>query len=390
MQTSEPGKRDETERLPLLLHSHPADVTPFVEALRANRDQILARWLQAVERQPFHRGREEGAGGDHIETLYDGLVTVLAQHSHRWSSDPGPRTTEAAQHHARKRAGQGLLASEIVLEFQLLRQEILEELHGQLPQDSPVADLLRVELLLSAALDEAIGAAADDFMATAAHDLRTPLTVLKGGAQMIRRQLAQEAPNQEMIANGADLIDAQVNRMEELLSNLLDVTRLLQDRLDIRPAPTDLRAVVDRVAGRLDPAARGRITIEQDAGELTGNWQASRIEQVVDNLLSNALKYAPEGPIRIRLSRDDGHARLEVSDQGIGMSREEQGQLFRRFYRSADVIERKIDGTGLGLYICHGIVEAHGGAIHVTSPGKGQGTTVIVTLPLAESPAQKR
>ena len=393
MNETEPGRPGAAERARLRAYASETDVTPYVEVLRAAREQILASWLEVVERQPFHLGRPEHAVSDEIPALFDALLKTLAEESPEGLPIENAAVAAAAKAHAQARAAQGLLPAEVVLEFRLLREEILHCLREHLSLEERVADVLGAQLLLSTAIDQAIGMgvnyfaeaverAKDDFIAIAAHDLRTPLTVLKGVVQLIARQAAAGTLDPDSLRSELAIVESEANRIDQLLTNLLDVTRVSEGRLEIHPSPTDLEAVVGKVLGRLGRETRARIEVAAEPNLPLGEWEESRIEQVVENLVSNAVKYDAGGPIQIALRRSGQALRLEIRDRGIGLGSEDQAQLFRRFYRSPEVIERKLEGTGLGLYICRGIIEAHGGEIRVTSPGRGQGTTASVLLPL--------
>lgn len=370
-----------------------ADLTPVVEVLQAKRDEILSRWLRAVEQQPCHLGRPARAVADNIPPLFDTIVANLAKDASIRGSSSSEDSEEPARLHAQARAAQGLLPAEVVTEFRLLRQEILHTLRKQIPEDENPSDLLGAELLLSDALDAAIGTAInyfvdaleeakDDFVAIAAHDLRTPLTVLKGTAQFLNRQAAAGSLSETDLRDNLQLIAAQAGRVDDLITKLLDITRVSAGRFDLASAPTDLEQVVHQVIERLGPEAQQRTVVQAPNRPLIGNWDTGRIEQLVENLMTNALKYAPTGPIHVTLDLEGNQANLQVRDEGIGLSTGDQAQLFRRFYRTREAIEQKITGTGLGLYIAHGIVAAHGGEIRATSPGPGCGSTFTVTLPV--------
>jgi signal transduction histidine kinase len=112
-------------------------------------------------------------------------------------------------------------------------------------------------------------------------------------------------------------------------------------------------------------------------------WDGQRLRRVIENIVSNALKYAPQGPVIIAATAaTDEHVAITIKDRGIGLSAEDKRQLFARYYRSPEVIRMKIEGTGLGLYIAKATVEAHGGKLHVESPGPGKGTTFHILLPV--------
>lgn len=384
---------DRADQERLLRYAQLADTHAYAEALRHRRDSILARWLQVTARQPFHLGRPERAVSDDIPLLLDALIAALADQPSSAPPSEYPGVLAAARGHAQTRARQGLLPAEAVTEFRLLRQEIVHALAEQLGERASATEMLSAQMLLGDALDGAIGIAVnyfidaleqakDDFVAIAAHDLRTPLTVLKGTAQLLRRQTRSGNLTPDALLRQLTALEQEATRMDQLIRNLLDVTHVRAGRLEVHPQPTLLRVVVDRVVDRLTREASERIEIQEQDASLVGDWEESRIEQVLENLISNALKYAPSGPIHISLARDGDGAVLTVRDEGIGLSQEDQAQLFCRFYRSPEVIERKLEGTGLGLYICHGIVEAHGGQIEARSEGKGKGTTITVRLPL--------
>ncbi|HZU75180.1 MAG TPA: sensor histidine kinase, partial [Dehalococcoidia bacterium] len=383
------------ERDRLAAYAEGVDLGPAIAELRTARQQVLDAWLAAVRAQPFHLGRPARAVSDHIPPLFDAVIDAMVRASIDQAVPDDDRIAEAAEQHAQARVAQGLLPAEIVVEFRVLREEMLHALASNLRAEA--AALVAAQMLIGAALDGAIGVAVDwfmqalerakdDFVAVAAHDLRNPLTPLKAAAQLVQRQLASSRPDPVALTRNTTIIVQAVERMEQLINNLLDVTRVQTGRLETQPGPCDLYAVVNRVVARQSEEARERTVVVAPQEPLVGIWEESRIEQVVENLLSNALKYAPEGPISIRVWRRGDSAHLEVQDQGIGLTAEDRAQLFRRFYRSPAVIDLKLDGTGLGLFICRGIIEAHGGELEAYSAGTNKGTTMTVTLPLEGHP----
>jgi signal transduction histidine kinase len=139
---------------------------------------------------------------------------------------------------------------------------------------------------------------------------------------------------------------------------------------------------VAAVVGRLEPAAAARVRVETVGADPVGHWDPVAIEQVVGNLLSNALKYAEAPtPIDVVVQAEAGTVQLTVQDQGIGLAAEEVAGLFRRYGRARSAVDREIGGLGLGLYIVRGLVEAHGGRVWAESPGPGRGTSISVLLP---------
>lgn len=218
----------------------------------------------------------------------------------------------------------------------------------------------------------------EDFISAAAHDLKTPLTALFGRAQLLQRRLRQGVmPDPEV----GDRIVADIKRLAALADELLDASRIGQGRLEVRPEPADLGDLVrDLHAGRADWA---RVRLRTD-GPLRGSFDRALIEQVVDNLVGNALKYSEADTlVTLSLLRDNGLAHLTVSDEGIGIPPAELEIVFERFRRGSNVAERHYAGIGLGLFICRGIVEGHGGRLWAES-GAGRGTIMHVTLPLAD------
>jgi PAS domain S-box-containing protein len=212
-----------------------------------------------------------------------------------------------------------------------------------------------------------------DFLAMVTHDLRSPLTTVRLGAQLLRRRQAYRAAS-------VDAILAQTDRMVRLIDDLADVVRLEAGVLPLRRGEVDLAALArDQAAAAQGQSARHAIGVAVPSDPVVGCWDRDRLAQILDNLLTNALKYCPEGgAVAVRVEADGGEARLSVSDQGPGIAREQQPRLFERFYR---VDATGAGGLGLGLYIARMLVEAHGGKIWAESE-PGRGSTFAVALPL--------
>jgi PAS domain S-box-containing protein len=230
--------------------------------------------------------------------------------------------------------------------------------------------------------------ARDEFLSIASHELRTPLSALLVQLGSVERTLDDKIPVQP----GVDRIDKvrgkvaaalrHTNRLTGLVDSLLDVSRLATRGLVIQPEPCDLADVVREVAERFaDEARRAGCELRLDVpGEVTGKWDRVRLEQVVTNLVSNAIKYGAGRPIDMAVDRVGaaGDARLVVRDHGIGIAEDDRARIFDRFERAAP--SRNYGGLGLGLYITREIVDAHGGAISVESR-PGDGATFTVVLP---------
>jgi signal transduction histidine kinase len=205
--------------------------------------------------------------------------------------------------------------------------------------------------------------ARDEFLSIASHELKTPLTSLDLNLQLLDRSLAS-LPSAERARRSAGASLAMSKRITQMIDELLDLTRIRAGKLILHREPVDLSVLVRDVAGRF----QGPLQVRGES-PLAGQWDPLRMEQVVTNLLSNALKYGDGKPVLISLQRGEGLARITVQDQGIGIPENEQERIFERFERSSTV--KGIKGLGLGLYITRQIVEAHGGQIRVTSrPGR--------------------
>ncbi|MCU1279153.1 MAG: Sensory box histidine kinase [bacterium] len=221
----------------------------------------------------------------------------------------------------------------------------------------------------------------DDFLSIASHELKTPLTSLKlqvqGLSMMPPASLSPE--DGARVKQTLDVIDRQVVRLDKLIANLLDVSRIAAGRLLIDPAEADLSTLVREVVRQFEPQlARCHCKLESRIEEsVVGWWDAPRIDQVVTNLISNAIKYGDGKPIELSVESTPESARVTVRDHGIGISPEDQRRIFGRFERAASL---SYGGLGLGLFISAQIVRAHGGTIRVESTPE-LGSLFTVELP---------
>jgi signal transduction histidine kinase len=219
----------------------------------------------------------------------------------------------------------------------------------------------------------------DEFVSSVTHELRTPLTSISGYIELLSEE-EQDEERREYLR----IIDRNAERLLGLVSDLLFSARLQDGRLELERSDVDLREIVADSADSARPRAEAsRVTLRVEAADVpVVSGEAVRLAQLVDNLVSNAIKFTPAGgEVTIRLLARDGVACLEVSDTGIGVPEAERERLFDRFFRSQSALERQIQGTGLGLYISRAIAEAHGGRIGVQSE-LGVGTTFVVELPV--------
>ncbi|WP_338863694.1 protein kinase domain-containing protein [Myxococcus stipitatus] len=222
----------------------------------------------------------------------------------------------------------------------------------------------------------------DDFLSIAAHELKTPLTSLQLHLQGLQSQATSATPlPRERLSARLESANAQTQRLGRLVNDLLDISRISQGPLDVTLGPVDLVALLRSQLERGREAfLRAGCPVRFDAPDhpLIGQWDASRVEQVVASLLSNAMKYGAGKPVEISLREQDGLAWLQVRDHGMGIAEEDLSRIFERFERAVSV--RHYGGFGLGLWIAREIVQALGGSIHVEST-PGQGATFSVTLP---------
>ncbi len=220
------------------------------------------------------------------------------------------------------------------------------------------------------------------FISMISHELKTPVSVIKGYATTLSRDDVEW--DRATVHNGLRVIDEEADKLNDLIENLLDATRLQLGTFRLHFGPVALDELAEKLAEKFRTQTAIH-TIETDFPDDFPVVQGDdrRLSQVLANLLSNAIKYSPEGgriSIGGRVAEDS--VQVFVSDEGIGLTPEQQGLLFQRFYRADNALTRQTQGAGLGLYIARSIVEAHGGHISVESePGKG--TTFTISMPLS-------
>jgi signal transduction histidine kinase len=212
------------------------------------------------------------------------------------------------------------------------------------------------------------------FIAIAAHELRTPVTSILAFAQLLQRHDPDNKPLGTIIR--------QAMNLTRLIGELADATRLDTGQLELHRESIDLVALVRDIAEQFQPLSEAHsIRVDAPSHPLIGYWDRERLEQVIQNLLTNAVKYSPNGgEIRLAIQEAGSEARLTVNDPGIGIPPTVMARLFEPFYR-VGTTPRAIRGLGLGLHISKALVEAQGGHIVAESAGEGQGSTFTVTLP---------
>jgi signal transduction histidine kinase len=218
----------------------------------------------------------------------------------------------------------------------------------------------------------------DDLLSIASHDLRTPATVLRIQAQMLQRELGRDGGGSKTGERVQMMLD-QTDRLSNMLNLLLDLSRVEAGRLDLRLESMDMVQSIRRVVASVQALSTEHTIHLKAARRVEGIWDAARLEQVMQNLLTNAIKYTPSGgTVTVAVHQAPDEVTVSVSDTGLGIPAEDLPHLFNRFYRVART--RGLEGSGLGLYVCQGIIAAHGGRIWATSDGPGQGSTFWFSL----------
>jgi signal transduction histidine kinase len=229
--------------------------------------------------------------------------------------------------------------------------------------------------------------ARDELFSMATHEIRTPLTSLRLHAQALLRGLMREPPDLSRARRAVVGVERQAERISMLADHLLDVSRIRSGRLEIERSRTDLGTVVRDVATRFgaEAAALGATIIIDGEPSVTGHWDSVRLEQIVANLISNALKFGEGKPIAVELRSIGTRALLTVRDHGPGIPEDEQARIFEPFERAKRA--RGTKGAGLGLWIVRRLVEAHGGTVRLAGV-VGRGTVLAVDLRRDEEPAE--
>ena len=224
----------------------------------------------------------------------------------------------------------------------------------------------------------------EEYLATVSHELRTPLTSIVGYLDLI-----DDAHDVEALGFGKEFRTIQ-HSAEQMLALIRDLLSTTTRELTLRIEPTDVSAVLAQSASTLRPtvaASHQKLEVHVPEGTVLAHVDGPRVKQVVDNLISNAVKYTPDGgTITVVLTKDEESVSISVSDTGRGINKTDQARLFDRFFRSRDAREAAIQGVGIGLTIVQTIVDAHGGTVTVDSE-PGHGSTFTVRLPLRTSAA---
>lgn len=230
----------------------------------------------------------------------------------------------------------------------------------------------------------------DEFLATVSHELRTPLNAIIGWSHMLRGGKLDEST----IARAIETIERNAKSQAQLVEDILDVSRVITGKLRLNIAPVDVASVINAAIDSVQLAAESKgidleVTLDPSVRHILGD--ASRLQQIVWNLISNAIKFTPTGGhVAIRLKRADQDAQIQVTDSGSGISPEFLPHIFDRFRQADGTTTRRHGGLGLGLSIVRHLVELHGGTVHADSAGEDKGATFTVSLPLPPASQQVR
>jgi PAS domain S-box-containing protein len=349
----------------------------------------IKSWNEGAER--LYRYRAKEIIGRHFSQL-----VPEEEHSNEWPNSSFKKAIEMGNFEEEawraRKDGSHFLAN---VSFTSLRDSS-GQLQGFSSVTRDITERHEAEVERNRLLNEAQAAVSsrDELLSIASHEIKTPLTALSLQLQILHRVTVKKAEHDERGAISSPALkmikscEQQSQRLARLLDELLDVTRMRLGKLSLDLQDTDLSEITRETIERFSPdAERTGSTIKARlTPDVIGRWDSGRLEEITNNLISNAIKYGDGKPIEIQTSMDPTTkiARLVVMDHGIGIPKDMLANIFNRFERAH--AEKKIKGVGLGLYIVRQLVEAHGGSIHVESE-VGKSSTFTVELPLQHTPA---
>ena len=232
---------------------------------------------------------------------------------------------------------------------------------------------------------EAASRLKDEFLATVSHELRTPLNAILGWASTLNRR----PPKDETLRNALEVIERNAKAQARIIDDILDVSYIISGKLRLDPRPINLAPVIQAAIDTMRPAAAAKgitltVALDSDAGLVSGD--PTRLQQIIWNLVSNAIKFTPkDGWVEVRLERVYSHLHVIVSDSGIGIDEQFLPHIFERFRQADSSMSRSYSGVGLGLAIVRHLVELHGGTVSAESDGVGQGAALTVRLPVRDN-----
>ena len=342
---------------------------------RSNRTsaEMIGRNLLEAYPDLVERGLDK-----YYKDALEGQIRLLSQRFHRYLLPMPPQGIEAAfalmQQSAR-------IAPLIDDDRVIGTITVIDDVTERIAREDQLMRLLSQE---QAARKEAelANRAKDQFLATVSHELRTPLNAISGWIQL----LIKKDVDQEFLAHGLEVVDRNVKMQTKIIEDILDVSRIITGKLSLSVTQVNLTSVIEAAldAVRLAADAKGirlEWALDPDSGPVSGD--PTRLQQVVWNLVSNAIKFTPRGGVvNVRLSRAESQAEIMVSDTGKGISSDFLPFVFERFRQADSTSTRQHSGLGLGLAIVRHLVEMHGGTVSAVSEGEGRGATFILRLPI--------
>ncbi|MBV9126742.1 MAG: response regulator [Verrucomicrobia bacterium] len=345
----------------------------------------LARWHGHCPSVPVIVLTGQSDGGLAISAVRQGAQDYLVK-----GQIDGPLLQRAIRYAIeRKRGEEALRHANEELEHRVQQRTAeLSETNGRLINEirerelaqQKISALLQLEQRARAEVEEA-NRSKDEFLATLSHELRTPLNAILGWAEIMRTG----DPTPQEIREGIEIIERNARAQARLVEDVLEVSRIICGKLRLNPQPLDLVNVLDAALASARPTAQIKhLNLVREVEPATAPVQGDldRLQQVISNMLSNAIKFTPtRGLVRVSLKRRERDFQIEVADTGIGIRADFLPYVFDRFRQSDSSSTRTHGGLGLGLSIARHLVEMHGGTISVASDGDGCGTTFVVTLP---------
>jgi PAS domain S-box-containing protein len=354
------------------------------EALRlaaivdSSEDAIISKDLNGLV-QTWNTAAERMFGWTAHEIVGRSIRTII----------PADRMSEEDEVLARIRAGVSIEHFETVRQRKdgspveiSLSVSPIRATDGHVVGASKIARDITAQRQLARALEEA-NRVKDEFLATLSHELRTPLNAVLGYTRMLRSGHISE----DRQGRAIDIIERNANVLSQLVADVLDVSSIVTGKVTLNPTECDVVSLATASVDMMRPSADAKgvaLDLHNADVPLTTRCDAARVQQVLWNVLSNAVKFTPKGGrIDMTIEVHGASARVTVTDTGIGIRREVLPYVFQRFWQGDATATRQVGGLGLGLALARHFVELHGGTVTAASKGEGLGTTVTITLPLA-------
>jgi len=347
-------------------------INPVAEALTGwTRDEAVGKPIDKVF-QIINEQTRQTVENPVTKVLREGVIVGLANHTLLISKNGRETPIDDSGAPIRKTAD-GSIAGVILVFRDVTDRKAMELEREQL--------LIRERSARTEAEDA--NRLKDEFLATVSHELRTPLTAILGWSAMLNKGPIDD----QIVRTGMEVIERNAKTQTRIISDILDVSRIITGKLSIDPEPVDLHLIIQTAVSSIRPAADAKsielkVSIRDSAGIVSGD--PDRLQQIVWNLLSNAVKFTPKGgEVEVTLDRVDSRVEITVTDTGVGINPEFLPHVFDRFRQADASMTRTQGGLGLGLSIVRQLVELHGGIVTVESAGENQGARFTISLPLA-------